>query len=366
MPPRVAVVHDYLTQRGGAERVVLSMLKAFPGAPLHTSLYAPAQTFPEFGAADVRTTALNHVALLRRHHRLGLPLYPAAFSRMRVEADVTLVSSSGWAHGAGTTGKKIVYCHAPARWLYQTDRYVREGSAGMRVAIAVMGPWLRRWDARHASEADAYLANSTAVRDLVRAVYGIDAEILPPPHTLDVTGPQDHVGGLEPGFFLVVSRLLPYKNVDAVVLAFGRLAGERLVVVGRGPDQARLRAMAAPNTTFMEGISDDALRWLYANCRGLVAASHEDYGLTPLEAAAFGRPTAALRSGGFLDTVVDGITGAFFDSPTPTDVERAIREVTGRAWNAGAIATHADAFGESRFIERLRAVVGAAASSSSA
>ena len=121
--PRVALVHDYVTQRGGAERVVLAMAAALPGAPLYTSLYEPASTYEEFGSIDIRTSPLDRVALLRRKHRLALPLLAATFSRMHVDADVVLCSSSGWAHGARTDGRKIVYCHSPAKWLYAPDRY---------------------------------------------------------------------------------------------------------------------------------------------------------------------------------------------------------------------------------------------------
>ena len=125
MAPSIALVHDYLTQRGGAERVALSLTRAFPGAPLHTSLYEPAATFPAFAAVDVRPLPLNRLGPLRRNHRLALPLLAPAFSRLRVDADVVICSSSGWAHGARVTGRKIVYCHTPARWLYQPGRYLR-------------------------------------------------------------------------------------------------------------------------------------------------------------------------------------------------------------------------------------------------
>ena len=142
---RVALAHDYLTQRGGAERVVVAMHEAFPDAPLYTSLYEPAATFPEFGTADVRTTGLQRVAVLRRRHRLALPLLARAFSRMQItDAATVLCSSSGWAHGVRTDARKVVYCHAPARWLYQPTRYLgdRHGVAGL--ALAALAPALRR------------------------------------------------------------------------------------------------------------------------------------------------------------------------------------------------------------------------------
>ena len=354
----VALVHDYLTQRGGAERVVLSMLRAFPGAPLHTSLYDPAGTFPEFAEADVRTAPLDRVPLLRRDHRRALPLLAATFSRLHVDAEVTLCSSSGWAHGAAVEGRKVVYCHTPARWLYQSRRYLGEhGSPAARAALAAARPWLVRWDRRAAASADVYLANSTAVRERIRAAYGRDAEVVPQPHAVDPAGTATAVPGLDAGFVLCVARLLPYKNVDAVVEAFAGLPGERLVVAGAGPDEARLRAAAPANVSVLGAVADDRLRWLYASCRGLVAASYEDYGLTPLEAAAFGKPAAVLRFGGFLDTVAEGATGAFFDRPEPRAIRAAVARLLAEGWDERRIRAHAELYSEQRFVERLRAAV---------
>lgn len=352
-------MHDYLTQRGGAERVVLALRRAFPGAALHTALFEPATTYAEFAAADVRTSPLDRVAAFRRDHRLALPLLAPAFSAMRVDADVAVCSSSGWAHGVRATGRKVVYCHNPARWLYQRADYVRESPAAVRAGLAALTPALRRWDRRAAAGCHRYLCNSTAVRDRVRRVYGIDATVVPPPPAVDPSGPTRPVAGVEPGFFLCISRLLPYKNVDAVVRAAADVPGARLVVVGAGPDRERerLRALAGAAVTFLPTVADDELRWLYASCAALVAASYEDFGLTPVEAGCFGRPVAALRYGGFLDTVVDGTTGVFFDRPDPAAVAAAMREVTAREWDAGAITAHVDRFSEARFVERVRAIV---------
>ena len=124
-PGTVAIVHDYLTQRGGAERVVLAMHRVFPAAPIYTSLYEPDLTFPEFRDIDVRPSYLNHVPFLRRHHRLALPLLAHAFSQIEIDEKIVLCSSSGWAHGIHTTGTKLVYCHCPARWLYKSADYFR-------------------------------------------------------------------------------------------------------------------------------------------------------------------------------------------------------------------------------------------------
>ncbi len=356
-PRPVALVHDYLTQRGGAERVALSLTECFPGAPLHTSFYDPDGTFPDFGRVDVRTLPIDRISALRTRHRLALPLLAPAFSRLTVDAEVAVCSSSGWAHGARVTGRKVVYCHTPARWLYQTDRYLEGSSRVTASAVALLAPALRRWDRRAAGTAHRYLVNSTAVRQRVGDLYGIDAEVVPPPVEVDPDGPSSEVVGVDPGFFLCVSRLLPYKNVGAVAEAFSRLPAERLVVVGTGPLADTLRAVAPPNVTLLGTVDDASLRWLYRSSAGLVTASHEDFGLTPVEAAGFGKPTAALRWGGFLDTMVEGTTGVFIDRVEPRLIAGAVQRLVDGRWDALALRSHAGRYSFGRFAERMADVV---------
>ena len=333
---------------------MLSLLDAFPGAPVYTSLYDPAGTFAEFAGADVRPSPLDRSRLLARHPRLALPLLAPAFGRMVVDADVAICSSSGWAHGARVRGRKIVYCHAPARWLYQTGRYVGERGGVARVAAGVLGGPLRRWDRAAAASADLYVVNSRAVRDRVRELYGRDAEVVPPPPALAPDGEREPVAGVEPGFVLCVSRLLPYKNVGEIAAAFRELPGERLVVAGDGPELERLRRTAPANVRMLGRVSDAQLRWLYAQAAGVVAASYEDFGLTPLEGAAFGKPAAVLRFGGFLDTVREDETGVYFERPVPGEIAAAVGRLLAGEWESTALAAHAAGFGPERFAARLR------------
>ncbi|MGW5242040.1 glycosyltransferase [Monashia sp. NPDC004114] len=354
----MAIAHDYLTQRGGAERVVLAMHRAFPDAPIHTTLFDPEGTYPEFSDARILTSPINRIAPLRRDHRAALPLLPYAVSRLRVDADVVIASSSGWAHGVPTSGRKLVYCHAPARWLYQTDAYLggpaSETTRGK--ALLALSGWLRRWDRRAAESADRYVANSTVVRDRIEAAYGIAADVLPAPYGIDPLGEQTTVAALADwadGYLLLVSRLLPYKNVD-VAMAAVRDLPERLVIVGSGPLEARLRAEAPANVRIVTGLSDAQLRWTYARALALVAPSLEDYGLTPLEAAAFGVPTVALRAGGYLDTVDEAVNGQFFDTPTAEDLRAAVVAARRRTFDTDAVRAHAEHFSEPVFHQRLR------------
>jgi glycosyltransferase involved in cell wall biosynthesis len=354
---KVAITHDYLTQRGGAERVVLALTRAFPDAPVYTSFYEPNGTFPEFAGLDIRTLPINRILPLRRHHRAALPLLAPSFSRLKISADVVICSSSGWAHGAEVEGRKIVYCHTPARWLYQADRYLRGRSHSVHGVAAALRSPLVRWDKKAAASADTYLANSTVVAQRIKSLYEIEAEVVPPPPAITPVGPARRLDDLEPGFILSVSRLLPYKNVDVVVEAFASLPKERLVIAGSGPLEGALRLASGSNVTFVGQVTDAQLRWLYANCQALVAASYEDFGMTPVEAASFGKPVAALRWGGFLDTIDEGRTGVFFNEPVTHGVIDAIRVVQATSWQSQAIQLTAERFSEERFAERVSATL---------
>jgi glycosyltransferase involved in cell wall biosynthesis len=357
--PEVAIVHDFLTQRGGAERVALAIAESFPGAPVYTSLYDADLTYPRFRRVDVRPGPLNRFAVFRKHYRAAFPVLAPAFSNTRVSADAVICSSAGWAHGVKTDAPKIVYCHAVARWLSQPERYLGDAGSSQRLlrrgALSMLDRPLRSWDHRAAASAARYLVNSATTRDFVHRNYGIDAEILHPP--LTVVDAPEPVDGLDADYFLCVSRLLPYKNVDRIVAAFAELGTERLVVVGEGPELSSLRDRATPNVEFRARMSDGELRWLYEHSAGLVAAAYEDFGLTPLEVAAQGRPVAVLRAGGFLETVVDRVTGVFFATPTPDLIAGAVRELRSRDWDAGVIRAHAQTFSADRFARRLHEVV---------
>ncbi len=360
-PARVAIAHDYLTQRGGAERVVLALQSAFPSAAIHTTVYDREGTYKSFGRSEVVTSPLQRVGPIRRDPRVALPLLASATSRLRVDADVTICSTTGWAHGVQTSGAKVLYVHNTARWLYQRDEYLANLPGRARCMLAPLAPSLRRWDRRAAASADVVLVNSAVTQTRVREHWGRDAEILRPPPGLSVDGPSQPVAGLEPGFLLTVSRLLPYKRVDSVITALDALPGSRLVVVGTGPDRSRLEATAGPGVTFLGSVDDASLRWLYANAEALVTAAHDDFGLAPLEAMQFGTPVAAVREGGFLETVVEGETGVFFDDASPEQVRRGVLDLRTTRWDGSAIEARAATFSRIAFAKRICEVATGAA-----
>jgi glycosyltransferase involved in cell wall biosynthesis len=355
--PKVLVVHDYVTQRGGAERVVLSLLRAFPGATLLTSIYAPAATYPEFAEHDVRTLWVDKVAAFRRDPRRAMPFLAQAFSSARVgDVDAVVCSSSGWAHGVRTKAPKVVYCHTPARWLHETGDYLPEIPAALRVPTRGVLPLLRRWDARAARSVQTYLANSTVVRDRIERAYGRPARVLHPPAALDPDGQQAPVPGVDPGYLLVVSRKRGYKNVEAVCEAVEQSPHERLVVVGGLP----ARAKGGTWSSRLQGATelDDAqMRWLYANASALVAVSHEDFGLTPVEGYSFGTPAVLLRSGGYLDSSIEDRTCVFVDRPTVDSVRDGITRLRSREFDPRVLRHHAVAFSEEAFQRSIRQAV---------
>ncbi|UBH24489.1 glycosyltransferase [Micrococcus porci] len=358
-PGRIAIAHDYLTQKGGAERVVLALHRMWPDAPIYTTFYNPEGTFPEFKKARIITSPLNRVGVLRSDPRRALPLLPLASSLMHVKEPLAVVSTSGWAHGFRYEGDTLVYCHTPARWVYLLEDYLGEGgqrSLKGRVARALR-PALRAWDSAAQLRRTRYVANSTVVKRRIEEVYGVaNVDLVFPPHSVSTDGPQAPIPGAEDlaegGYLLSVARLMPYKHVDVAIRAAER-TGRRLLVIGKGPEEARLRALAGQGVVFAQDLTDAQLRWAYAHAVALIAASHEDFGITPLEASAWGVPTVALRAGGYLDTIVEGVNGVFVPEPTVEAVTDVVEQVLAQDWDRGAMQAHAEHFSEVAFRERL-------------
>ncbi|MET3895713.1 glycosyltransferase [Micrococcus sp. UYEF12] len=357
---RIAIAHDYLTQKGGAERVVLALHRMWPDAPIYTTFYDPEGTFPEFKDAHIVTSPLNRVGVLRKDPRRALPLLPLASSLMHVKEPIAVVSTSGWAHGFRYDGATLVYCHTPARWVYLLEDYLGEdGRNSIKGRIArVLRPGLRRWDRAAVRRRSRYVANSTVVKKRIEDVYGLEGvDLVFPPHSVSTDGPQEPIPGAErlaeDGFLLSVARLMPYKHVDVAIEAAAR-AGRPLVVIGKGPEEARLRAMAGEDVVFGQDLTDAQLRWAYAHATALIAASHEDFGITPLEASAWGVPTVALRAGGYLDTIVEGVNGVFVGAPTVEAVAEGVDRLLADDWDRGAMRAHAGRFSEDEFGRRIR------------
>jgi glycosyltransferase involved in cell wall biosynthesis len=349
----MAIVHDYLTQLGGAERIAFTMLGAFPDARMITSCYAPDTTFPGFRDFHVETMRLNRWRAFRRDPRLALPILGRSFENHRVEdVDVVLCSSSGWAHGIATDAPKIVYCHNPARWLYQPDDFFGRLARPLRRVLESRARGMRAWDKMRASEAALYLVNSTTVQQRVQEHYGVTARVVPPPPGLTPDGPFEAVPGIEPGYLLSIARARAYKNVASVAEAVEALPGERLVAVGGLPPHPD-GGQWSDRVIGLTRTSDAQLRWLYANAAALVANSNEDFGLTPIEAFGFGTPVLAVQAGGYLDTCRAGLSGLWIDDPSRDGVIDSIERFRATSFDPRVIMVHGSRWSLASFHDDL-------------
>lgn len=344
----IVVAHDYLTQRGGAERVALAMAQALPGSEVLTTLYDAGGTYPEFADLPVTTSHLQRVPFFRRNFKTALPLFPGAIRAMGpVDTPVLVSSSTAFAHGLESTGCHISYIHSPAHWLWETARYARHGQAAL---IRPIERRFRSLDVAAAQRPHLIVTNSQHSAAKIFEAYGRHAEVLPPPVR---ARPAAAARG---DYFLVVSRLLPYKRVDLAIEAVRRL-GTRLVVVGRGPERRRLEDMAGPEVEFRTDVPQDELDDLFARCLAVVVGGEEDLGLVPIEANSAGRPAVAYARGGALETVVDGHTGVLFEHPHAEEVAAAMARAAERTWDGAALQRHAANWSEDVFAHRLRVLV---------
>lgn len=355
LPPtmRVALVHDYLNQSGGAERVLEEFHTIWPDAPIFTSIYDRAGMPLAYHDWPIRTTFMQGLPRIMRHHQPYLPLYPVAFSRLDLRGYELIVSSSS------AFAKNIVpppgalhicYCHSPMRFAWAAADYARRERLNPATR-AVLTPLLRalqRWDVRGTRRVDHLIANSAVVADRIRRYYGRDATVIHPPVRTAVapaTGEPDD-------FYLVLTRLVPYKRLDIVVEAFNRL-GLPLRIAGAGRDRAALERLAGSNITFLGAVSEAEKEHLYANCRATIFPAEDDFGIAQVEAQAAGRPVIALRAGGATETVVDGVTGVFFDTQTPDALSAAVHQREAMTFDPQLIRAHARTFDATVFRQRM-------------
>lgn len=350
-----------MNQRGGAERVFATIAKEWPDAPIYTSLYDESAVGDLIARERVCTSYLSRVPFAGKYFRALAPFYPSAFEAFDLSGYDTIISSTtSWAKGVIVPpgSVHICYTNTVSRFAFAYDDYVGGfgRSSGNRLLPMLARPVVRRlvdWDRRAAQRPTAYVANSQNVAERIRRYYERDADVLHCPVELD----RFTVGRGSGDYFLIASRLLPYKRIDLAIRA-AQSAGVRLLVAGTGPAQAELRALARDSTTTMLGYIDDGeLNALMGDARAAILPGEEDFGLLPLEAAAAGRPVIALRRGGALETVVDGITGTFFDEPTPESLAGVLRSFDAARYDPQMLRAHAERFAPQTFSRKLRAIV---------
>ncbi|MBI4214157.1 MAG: glycosyltransferase [Chloroflexi bacterium] len=346
---RLAIVHDYLNQYGGAERVLEALHEIFPDAPVYTSLYEPGALPESFKAWDIRTSFLQRIPLSHRYHRALLLLYPAAFESFDLSSyDVVLSMSSAWAKGVVTPPgtAHVNYCLTPMRFAWNYAEYVEREKIGRaaRAMLPAAMHYLRMWDVTTAQRVDRFVAISSAVQARIRKYYRREADLLFPPVDAEQI-PLGTGGGEE---FLVVSRLVPYKRIDLAVAACSRI-GAPLTVMGDGRDRAELAAKAGPTVRFVGQASDAERAAALGRCRAFLFPGEEDFGIAPVEAMAAGRPVIAYRGGGALDTVIEGVTGELFGPQTVDALADRLLNFDPSTYDSDAIRNHALQFGRSHF-----------------
>ena len=355
--PRTALVHDWLNQQGGAENVLVEMHRMFPSAPIYTSFYEPELVDPSFRLMDIRRTWLQRFPLWRSNHQALLPFYPLAFGGLRIPStDLVLSNSSAFCKGVRPApgSVHVCYCLTPTRFLWMPETYL----AGERAAVwsrHLLPPllaWARRWDRSAAQRVTQFLAISRAVSDRIHRFYGRSSRIVHPPVDVDRFRPTTDVGDA----FLIVSRLIPYKRIDLAVRACTEL-GLPLRIVGAGRAEADLRALAGPTVRFLGRLPDRDVSEEMARCRAFLFPGDEDFGITPVEAQAAGRPVVAFGSGGALDTVIDGTTGILFGEQTVESLGAALRKLQARTFDTDALVANAQRFSRENFRRALVAAV---------
>jgi len=332
----VAIVHSWLNQYGGAERILEQLHDLFPDAPIYTSMFEP-RVFPKaYRDWDIRTSFLQKVPFSRTKHQLMLFFYPLAFESLDLSGyDLVLSLTSGFSHGVrAPRGSHVSYCLTPPRFLWTFDQYVQLEGVGRstRLALQPSVPLLRQWDYRVAQRVDDFVGISRVVQERIKRCYGRQSEIIYPSIEVDSFPPSDEVGD----YFLTVSRLIPYKRVDLAIEACNRLKLP-LKVVGGGRSRAALEKLAGPTIEFVGKADEAALRRLYAGCRALIFPGEEDFGLTPVEAQAAGRPVIAYGRGGTRETILEGETGSYFSEQTVDSLVDALQRFDHRAYNSQRI-----------------------------
>ena len=319
---KVAIVHDYLNQRGGAERVVAVFHEMFPEAPIFTSIVDRSMLGPELEKADIRPSWMQKLPGWKKHFKKYLPFYPKAIESFDLrEYDLILSSSSAFAKGAvkGKDARHICYCYTPMRFVWDYDTYIaRENVPKVyRKVLPYFLERMRQWDLQTSSRPDYYVAISSEVQRRIKTFYGRDSKVIFPPVETRKFQPMESCGN----FYLIVSRLASYKRIDLAVRAFNQL-GLPLKIIGTGPYQGELKRLAYPNIDFLGRLPDQEVAHHYGTCKALIFPGLEDFGLVPLEANAAGRAVIAFKGGGALDTIAEGVNGLFFG-------ERSVKSLLG-------------------------------------
>jgi glycosyltransferase involved in cell wall biosynthesis len=352
---RVALVHDYLNQYGGAERVLEAFSQLFPQAPIYTLLYDKKRTGYAFEGRRIYTSFLQNIPLVKSHHRPFLMLMPLAIEQFDFsQYDLVLSDSASYAKGIITSPQTlhICYCHTPIRYAWDdSHKYIEEfGYSGLiKKVIPFFMNYIRLWDEQAAQRVDKFIANSHFVAKRIKKYYHCQAKVIHPP----VKTSLFYLAKQPKNYFLIVGRFLPYKRFDLAIEVFNQL-GWPLKIIGDGPERKKLEKKARANIEFVGLVSDDKLKDYYAHCQAFIFPQEEDFGITAVEAMASGRPVIAYQSGGALEIIQSGTTGLFFKEQTPESLIEVLKKFKPADFNPRIIRKRAMEFDQERFKEKIK------------
>ncbi|MFN5953134.1 MAG: glycosyltransferase [Dolichospermum sp.] len=354
---KIALVHDYLTQRGGAERVFELLCKRYPEADIFTSLY-DAQKSIDLEERIINTTFLQKIPGATKYFRMLAPLYFPAFRSLDLQDyDLIISSSTSFAKAVRKKpqARHICFCHNVTRFLWDTETYLREYGDYRYFAplIEKVFQVIRNLDLKYAQEPDLYIANSSIVAQRIEKIYHKQATVVNYPINTNNFVFSD----TKEEYYLASARMISYKRLDIIVEAFNWL-GWNLLISGDGPEQEKLKAQALPNIQFLGHVSDRERKNLFSKAKSIIVAALEDYGLVPVEANASGTPVIAYGAGGVLDTQIPGKTGVFFQRQTPCSLQAALIEAGGISWDYENIRHHAvSKFSEQSFFGKVERII---------
>lgn len=357
---RVALVHDYLVQYGGAERVLESLCEIFPLAPIYTLVYDEKLFAPRFNGRKIYTSFLQNFPLSKTHHRAFPVLMPMAIESFDLSSyDIVISDSNSYAKGVITGSKTlhICYCHTPMRYAWDNYYSYAESfsfSSVIKKIIPLAMNYIRLWDKISADRAEKFIANSNFVKRRIKKYYQKNAEVVYPPVDISFYGAKKDIK--KENYFLIVGRLIPYKRFDLVVEAFNIL-NLSLKIIGEGPELKKLKSMAGPNIEFLGWLPDSKVRDYYARAKAFIFPQEEDFGIVALEAMASGTPLIAYRGGGALEIVHEGVNGIFFDLQNIESVVRAVEKFQRKKFDSGIIKDSIKKFDKKLFQDKIKGIV---------
>jgi len=355
---KIALVHDYLVQYGGAERVLECFCELFPYAPIYTLVYDKNAMHGVFKEKNIRTSYLQKIPFASKQHRLFPPLMPSAIEQFDFSKyDIVLSDSSSYAKGIITGPKTlhICYMHTPMRYAWDDcQKYTADFGfpSFVKKFVPFLMNYIRLWDKLSSDRVDRFIANSNFVSKRIKKYYGKDSEIINPPVSIN----NFSIGKNQKDYFLMVGRLIAYKRHDIAIRAFNKL-GLPLKIIGRGPEMKRLRKMAGPNIEFLGRVPDEGLPKYYSECQAFVFPQEEDFGIVAIEAFASGRPIIAFRGGDITEHMEDGKMGVFFEKQNPEEIIKAVQKFRTMDFNKNYIRTKSMAFDKEIFKCKIKEYV---------